>query len=137
MRKREIVSYIITCICITAVILLWLTVGYKDRTILEQVAEIDNLQEIKLVDTFQDNAPEIMEETIDENLELEIKLIAQEVALTNKVSELAAVEYYITVLQEIMDANNVIYPIVIYKEIESEITFEELYKALFMESEND
>ena len=134
MHKREVVSYIISCVLIIAVIML-LFLGdakkYNNRYLIDRVEELEeekitlqmevDIEDMQELVTGEDGRSISKEERIKE---LELLVIAKTLVLDESYELIEGMEFYIDILKEIMNYNNVIYPEFIYAKI-TQLEYEE------------
>ena len=123
MRKREVVSYILNCILLIAIIMLLLYGGYEKYDNENMQERITDLEEDQISLNMQlqiKELPELVEGydgmvTKEERIEeLELTDISRLIILKESYEFIDALETHKIFLEQMLDMNNVIYPEFVY-----------------------
>ena len=123
MRKREVVSYILNCILLIAIIMLLLYGGYEEYDNERLQERITDLEEDQISLNMQlqiKELPELVEGydgmvTKEERIEeLELTDISRLIILKESYEFIDALETHKIFLEQMLDMNNIIYPEFVY-----------------------
>ena len=123
MRKREVVSYILNCILLIAIIMLLLYGGYEKYDNENMQERITDLEEDQISLNMQlqiKELPELVEGydgmvTKEERIEeLELTDVSRLIILKESYEFIDALETHKIFLEQMLDMNNIIYPEFVY-----------------------
>ena len=126
MRKREVVSYVLNCILITIIVVGWLFLGgnrFNNEYLQERVTDLEEDQIGLNMQLAAKELPELVQGehemiTKEERIEeLELIDLSRVIVLNEAYNLIEAQEFYIGMLQQTMDLNNIIYPEWIYTKV--------------------
>ena len=123
MRKREVISYVLNCILLIAIIMLLLYGGYEKYDNENMQERITDLEEDQISLNMQlqiKELPELVEGydgmvTKEERIEeLELTDISRLIILKESYEFIDALETHKIFLEQMLDMNNIIYPEFVY-----------------------